>query len=51
MRQCKFIKPLLMRKAADPTSFKPAISRNCCIWASASTTLNEEHVRFAALLD
>jgi phytoene dehydrogenase-like protein len=37
MRQCKFIKPLLMRAPPDPTSFLPRDIMELVIWGSAFT--------------
>ena len=52
-RQCRFIQPLLMRTAPDPTSFRPRdISANCCIWRKKFGELGAARDgRDAALLD
>ena len=53
MRQCKFIKPLLMREPPDPTSFKPRDLQGAAVpWASTSMAWGEERMyRHVALLD
>ena len=38
MRQCRFIRPLLMRTPPDPTSFRRATCRNCSSSAASSST-------------
>jgi phytoene dehydrogenase-like protein len=52
MRQCKFIKPLLMREPPDPTSFKPRdIMELLYLGKRFPRPGRGAHVRHAALLD
>ncbi len=52
MRQCKFIKPLLMREPPDPTSFKPRDLQELLYLGKRFHGLGRgAHVRHAALLD
>ncbi len=52
MRQCKFIKPLLMREPPDPTSFKPRDIQGTAVSGQALPRPGRgAHVRHAALLD